>query len=95
METKWVVVYADVVVEQDLPRLSKRASEQIRKSIENKLIVDPMLFGKPLRTSLAGYRSLRVGDYRIVFRIDKNKVKVLAILHRSKVYIVVEKRVGV
>ena len=58
----------------------------MRKAIEAKLAVAPEKFGKPLRQSLRGYRKLRVGDHRIIFRIDANTVFILAILHRSVVY---------
>ena len=49
-------------------------------------VTEPDVFGIPLRRSLKGHRKLRVGDYRIVFRIEKKTVLILAILHRSVVY---------
>ena len=66
---------------------------QILTSIEDKLLVQPELFGKPLRQSLKGCRVLRVGDYRIVFRIEKRTVQVVAIIHRSSDYKGIEKRI--
>jgi mRNA interferase RelE/StbE len=35
---------------------------------------------------LKGHRKLRVGDYRVIFRIEGTVVLVLAILHRSVIY---------
>lgn len=51
-------------------------------------MVDPVLFGKPLRYSLKGYRRLRVGDYRVVFCIeaDSHQIIVTAIKHRKDIY---------
>jgi len=45
---------------------------------------EPELYGKPLRRSLKGYRKLRVGDYRVIFRIEKHFIKIFVIQHRSK-----------
>lgn len=59
---------------------------RIMESINSKLGTEPEKFGKPLRKSLRGYRRLRVGDYRVIFKIEEEKVKILAIGHRSIVY---------
>lgn len=74
------------VVAEDIPALSSTLKERIRRAIEEKLASTPEDYGKPLRQSLRGYRKLRVGDYRIVFRIERDTVYILAILHRSVVY---------
>lgn len=60
----------------------------IRKAIEKKLTTDPIAFGKPLRYTLKGFRRLRVGDYRVIYRIVENKVLVIIvdIDHRRVVY---------
>jgi mRNA-degrading endonuclease RelE of RelBE toxin-antitoxin system len=42
--------------------------------------------------SLKGYRKLKVGDYRIVLRIEGEVVKVFVIQHRSVVYVTAPKR---
>lgn len=82
------IEYLDTVVEEDIPNLPKAAREQIKKAIEYRLTQDPVGLGKPLRYSFVGHRRLRVGDYRIVYRID-NKAKtviIVAIKHRKDVY---------
>ncbi len=48
---------------------------------------DPYL-GKPLRGELSGKWSLRVGDYRVIYKIDEQE-KILTLLnvgHRKAVY---------
>jgi len=85
--------YHEEVVKKDISALSSDWKKQIKNTIEVKLLIHPEVFGKPLRCSLKGYRKLRVGDYRIVFRIEKEKIKIFAILHRSIVYKAVPKRV--
>jgi len=87
------IVYAEVVVRQDIAKLSTSAKKRIKKAIETKLLSEPEKFGKPLRRSLKGYRKLRVGDYRVIFRIEKNFVKIFAILKRSVVYEYAKSRV--
>lgn len=86
------IVYHHLVVSRDIPGLSKEWKEKVRRSIEERLATRPDLYGRPLRRSLKGYRKLRVGDYRIIFKIEKNTVKILAIRHRSVVYEETDKR---
>ena len=86
MEIKFDIEYHETVVKEDIPKISKKEKDRIKKAIEDKLQTQPELFGKPLRKSIKNYRSLRVGDYRIIYRITKKIVKVLIIQHRSVIY---------
>lgn len=92
MALRFSITYNQIVVDEDIPRLASPWREKIHLVIESRLATEPELYGKPLRRSLKGYRKLRVGDYRVVFRIEDMSVKILAILHRSVVYKVVENR---
>lgn len=87
------VKYDPLVLRDDLPKLSELWKTKIRFVIEHRLAVHPHIFGKPLRGSLAGYRKMRVGDYRIVFALEVGIVEILAIKHRSIVYPQVKKRI--
>lgn len=82
------VEYLMSVVKEDIPLLPKKNQTSIKKAINERLMTDPIGFGKPLRYSLKGHRRLRVGDYRIVYRIDSSKrtVIIIAIKHRKDVY---------
>lgn len=82
----FTVVYHPAVLKEDIPKLSHSAKQIIQQAIEKKLTTFPEQFGKPLRRSLAGYRKLRVGDYRVVFNIEVSIVKIFLIQHRSVVY---------
>jgi mRNA interferase RelE/StbE len=86
MALMFTVVYQQEVTQEDIPRIAEPWREKIKSAIAEKLTTHPDVYGKPLRRSLRGYRKLRVGDYRIVFRIDSIFVKVFAIAHRSVVY---------
>lgn len=54
--------------------------------IEARLSTSPERFGAPLSGSLRGYWKLRVGDYRVVFKVGEGEVWILAVLHRKDVY---------
>jgi mRNA interferase RelE/StbE len=75
-------------IREDLTRISKSSKEQIRKAIERKLAANPVEFGKPLQYSLNGLRRLRVGDYRVIFKIEEKHKTVLIVKigHRSEIY---------
>ena len=88
------IQYHTDVVRKDIPDLSQTARDQIKQAIEKKLTTSPDQFGKPLRRSLKGYRRLRIGDYRIIFRIEGNIIKIFIIQHRSVVYKQSKKRLG-
>ncbi len=94
MGVVFTILYHPLVLKDDLPKIGAAHRSRLKKAIEHKLMRDPALFGIPLRQSLKGHRKLRVGDFRIVFSIDKQTVFVVAILHRSIVYQMVSKRHG-
>ena len=84
----FTIEYLTSVVEEDIPKLPSRMKTMIRKAIEERLKIDPIGFGKPLRYSLKGHRRLRVGDYRVVYRIepDSHVALIVTIKHRKDVY---------
>lgn len=88
MEVKYQLLYQEEVVRKYIPKLSTSAKKLIKSVIEERLMLDPISFGKPLRYSLKGHRKLRVGDYRIVYRIDatKHTVIIVGIKHSKDVY---------
>lgn len=86
------ILYHHKVREEDLRVIEPSFRKRIFKVIESRLINSPDQYGKPLRRPLAGYWKLRVGKFRIVYKIVTNEVWVLAILHRDKVYDFVVKR---
>ena len=87
-EQPFEVVYLESVREQDIPALPKTNREQIKRAIETRLTQDPIGLGKPLRYSFIGHRRIRVGDYRIIYRVDVKKclVTIVIIKHRKEVY---------
>ncbi len=86
------VVYHPEVKGRDIPKLNADIRQRIRKAIESRLMVAPHEFGEPLRKTLKGYWKLRIGDYRVVFRINDDEILILGICHRKDVYPLMEKR---
>ncbi|MDO8572329.1 MAG: type II toxin-antitoxin system RelE/ParE family toxin [bacterium] len=86
------IVYHKQVITHDIPLLSKEWRGKIKSAIENKLVSHPEIFGIPLRNTLKNYRKLRVGNYRIIFRIESKTVLIFVISHRSNVYLLSNKR---
>jgi mRNA interferase RelE/StbE len=80
------IEYLESVIREDIPSLSKPDKLRIKKAIEEKLAKDPVRFGKPLQYSLKGCRRLRVGDYRVIYVIEKEIVLIVKIGHRKEVY---------
>lgn len=85
----FTVGYLESVVQKDIPDLPKNIRLRIKNAIETRLAIDPIGLGKPLRYSFIGHRRTRVGDYRIVYRVDMNNHQVIIVLikHRKDVYV--------
>lgn len=82
------IEYLEKVVSRDIPNLPKTMRERIKSAIQSRLAQDPIGLGKPLRYSFVGHRRIRVGDYRIVYRVDMEQHTVIIVLikHRKEVY---------
>ena len=80
------VEYLESVVKDDISKLPKIEKKKIKKAIEERLTQDPVRFGKPLRYSLRGCRRMRVGNYRVIFKLETKIVLIVKIGHRKKIY---------
>ena len=87
----YTLKYHPSVQGEDLPRLDRKARDRIKRAIEERLATAPEDYGEPLRRTLKGYWKLRVGDYRVVFKIQGKTITILGILHRKEAYQVVSK----
>jgi len=80
------LLYHPAVLKEDLRKCPADMRFRIKETIEARLIEEPILAGKPLRQSLKGHRKLRVGDWRIIYKVAKADVIILKIGHRREVY---------
>lgn len=80
------VRYHTRVLSDDLKKIGSTNKIRIKKAIENKLMINPVIFSEPLRCTLVPLRKLRVGDFRIVLSIQENIIYIHAIGHRKEIY---------
>ncbi|MBI4665415.1 MAG: type II toxin-antitoxin system RelE/ParE family toxin [Nitrospinae bacterium] len=79
-------------VKDDISQLNARLKTRVKNAIETRLLTAPQKYGEPLRKTLKGYWKMRVGDYRIVFKVAGNQIIVFGIIHRKSVYEEIGKR---
>jgi mRNA interferase RelE/StbE len=89
----FVLVYHKLVAE-DVSGLNVNIRERLSKATQKRLSSHPESYGKPLRGSLAGYWTLRIGDYRVVYRVVRHEVWIYGIMNRKDVYEDVMKRLS-
>lgn len=82
----YTLFYHSDIHKEDLPDIPRNMQIRIRNAIQERLLTDPLKYGEPLKRSLQGYRKLRVGDYRVVYRLEKENIIILKIGHRKEVY---------
>ncbi len=82
----YTLVYHPDVRSEDIPSINRDLRNRIARAIESRLTTEPERYGEPLRGTLKGYWRLRVGDYRVVFKVVRNEIWILAIIHRREVY---------
>jgi len=87
------LIYHPDVKSIDIPLLDAKLRKRVKTAVEERLKTAPHQYGEPLRKTLKGYWKLRVGDYRVVYKIVKNEVRILGIIHRKKIYELVNKRI--
>ena len=85
--------YHPDVKRSDLYKIDAKDRGMIKRAIEDRLAIQPETYGKPLRKTLKGYWKLRVGDYRVVFKVYNDDILILGIIHRKEVYKLIKKRI--
>lgn len=80
------VEYANSVA-KDLKKLPREIQKKALEIVEVVLSKDPRI-GKPLKGPYKGLWKYRVGDYRIIYSIESDRlvIFVLRIRHRKNVY---------
>lgn len=73
------LVYHPKVAGEDLVGVPQNVRARLARAIEKRLSSAPEKYEHPLRGSLKGYWKLRVGDYRVVFKVVGREVWIGAI----------------
>ena len=84
----WKIEFDDDAT-KDLEKLQKKEQKKILNFIHRiNNYPTPRLFGKPLKGSLGGLWRYRVGDYRIICKIEDSLliILVVAVGHRKNIY---------
>jgi len=81
---KYQLLYSNLAFE-DIKKLDSVAKKKIKKKIEL-FAVNPLFYSKRLINSSIGNFRWRVGNYRIVFDLDKDKIIILRVGHRREIY---------
>ena len=86
---KWQVVLS-LEAKKQLRKMGQSAKTQIAHYLKMRIETaeDPSRFGKPLLGDLAGLWRYRVGDYRLLCKIQNHELTVLVVKvgHRRDVY---------
>jgi mRNA interferase RelE/StbE len=61
----------------------KRIAKKIKYFLDQS---DPLLYAKKLVDSSGGDYRFRIGNYRAIFDIEDNKIKLLRVQHRKDIY---------
>lgn len=90
------VMYEEDVIREDFPKLDELNRQRVIKEVREKLSVAPDQLGRPLRRALKGYRRLRVGDYRVIYRVEPEEALlfVVMVIHRRTEYRGVKERIS-
>lgn len=79
MNTFWKIKIHKLILTEDFKSINYLDQKTIFKDIRKKLSLGPKAFGKPLSGKLKGYWRLRVGDYRVIYKIKEDIIEVLVI----------------
>jgi len=73
------VLIDELVLKDDFKRIELHHQRKILKVIRERLSTEPEMYGQPLRGDLKGLWKLRVGEFRVIYEIQKEQVVVYVI----------------
>ena len=75
---------------KELKKLGRKAAARIVETLETRIasLDDPRTLGAPLKGEHEGYWRWRIGDYRVIARIEDEKITILVVrvAHRREAY---------
>lgn len=80
------LVYHPDVLAKDLPRINANLAHRIVQASAKRLTTEPTYYGEALRHEYKGFWKIRVGDYRVIFKVATEEVWIYRIGHRRDVY---------
>lgn len=83
---KFHIAHDRRVLREDMPGIPPANRAQIARAVSERLTVDPTGLGKPLTGEFKGLRRLRVGDWRVIYKVNGQTVTIRAIRRRRDAY---------
>ena len=94
----YLLRFHPLIFKEDVKRIDRPQQQRLIRTIEKKLTARPDQYGRPLSGTLRGYWKLKVGEYRVVYRIEKQEVTVYVLTigfrRHQEVYLEALKRMG-
>jgi len=81
---KYELVYTKRAA-RDISGLDQAAKERIRGALE-RYAQSPFNYAKKMVDPALGTYRFRIGEYRVIFDVEGNKIVVLRVGHRRKIY---------
>ena len=83
---RYAIVFAPRAAKQ-IERFPPNIKFRIGRALSDVLARDPFI-GTALKADLKGLYSYRVGDYRILYSVSRNRliIRVIKVMHRREVY---------
>jgi len=69
---------------KDTRQLKGTRKEELEKMV--KKVIEKPEIGKPLRYSYRNCRSVRIGKFRIIYKLERDKIIFITFEHRGRVY---------
>ena len=73
---------------KDLASINVEDAGRIKERIKKYLALNPEILGKPLKGMFKGLFSYRIGDFRVIYALDRaeNTIRILHVKHRKEAY---------
>jgi len=80
----FLFLYTDTA-KQDILKLDRVQKQRLKKTLE-RYQETPLYYAKKLINSKIGDYRFRVGNFRVIFDLDGDKIVVLRVAHRKEIY---------
>ena len=72
---------------KEISKFDNLVKKKIKEAIETNLLINPLANSLKLQDfEVKGARRLRIGNYRVIFYLDKNIIEILKVGHRREIY---------
>jgi len=76
----YTVVIDELVLKKDFKKIDISDQRRLIRAIRKKLATKPRKYGEPLSGDFAGLWKLRVGQYRIIYKVEQDRIQVYVII---------------